>query len=102
MLEKKCQDLKPNTCPSPGCAKAAAEHAETVAKHAAQHAAKHAVKDVFAILGVDVDVPKEVEAFREILRFIKRVKKAADRGTLTAIGTVTAMIIVYAVSRIWE
>ena len=36
--------------------------------HAAE-AADTAVKKVFAILGVDVDVPKEVEQFRENLRF---------------------------------
>ena len=46
--QKKSRTLAPEHCP-----------------HVAE-AADTAVKKVFAILGVDVDVPKEVEQFREI------------------------------------
>lgn len=58
-----------------------------------KEAADEAVKKVFAILGVDVDVPKEVEQFRENLRFGASMRRAADKGMLTIIGVlVTAML----------
>ena len=56
-------------------------------------AADNAVKKVFAILGVDVDVPKEVEQFRQDLRFGATMRRAADRGMLAIIGALaTAML----------
>ena len=73
--EKKSRTLAPEHCP-----------------HATE-AADTAVKKVFAILGVDVDVPKEVEQFRENLRFGASMRRAADKGMLTIIGVlVTAML----------
>lgn len=58
-----------------------------------REAADEAVKKVFAILGVDVDVPKEVEQFRENLRFGASMRRAADKGMLAIIGVlVTAML----------
>ena len=57
-----------------------------------QAAADKAVKRVFAILGVDVDVPKEVESFREDLRFGGRVRRASDRFWVIAIGVIAAGI----------
>ena len=51
-----------------------------------KEAADAAVRKVFAILGVDVDVPKEVEEFRENLRFGASMRRAADKGMLTIIG----------------
>lgn len=73
--EKKSRTLVPEHCP-----------------HVAE-AADTAVKKVFAILGVDVDVPKEVEQFRENLRFGASMRRAADKGMLTIIGVlVTAML----------
>jgi len=58
-----------------------------------KEAADEAVKKVFAILGVDIDVPKEVEEFRENLRFGASMRRAADKGMLTIIGVlVTAML----------
>lgn len=58
-----------------------------------KEAADEAVKKVFAILGVDIDVPKEVEEFRENLRFGASMRRAADKGMLTVIGVlVTAML----------
>jgi len=53
-----------------------------------KEAADEAVKKVFAILGVDVDVPKEVEQFRENLRFGASMRRAADRGVLAIIGAI--------------
>ena len=56
-------------------------------------AADAAVKKVFAILGVNVDVPKEVEEFRENLRFGASLKKGADRGWLVLVGGVVTVIL---------
>ena len=53
-----------------------------------KEAADAAVKRVFAILGVDVDVPKEVEQFRENLRFGASMRRAADKGMLAIIGAI--------------
>lgn len=49
-------------------------------------AADQAVKKVFAILGVDIDKPESVEAFREDLRFGRKLRKAADHGSLVMIA----------------
>jgi len=68
--EKQACSLPPEYCP-----------------HAAE-AADTAVKKVFAILGVDVDVPKEVEQFRENLRFGASMRRAADKGMLAIIGAI--------------
>ena len=53
-----------------------------------KEAADEAVKKVFAILGVDVDVPKEEEQFRENLRFGANMRRAADKGMLAIIGAI--------------
>jgi hypothetical protein len=52
----------------------------------AEEAAEAAVKKVFAILGVDIDVPKDVETFRENLRFGASLRRYADRGMLAFVG----------------
>lgn len=58
----------------------------------AQQSAELAVKKVFAILGVDIDVPKEVEEFRENLRFGASMRRAADKGLIAFVGVlVTAL-----------
>ncbi len=58
---------EPHTCPSPGCAEP-------------DRAAREAVRQVFAILGVDIDKPHEVEEFRKSLRFGDQVRKVAGKG----------------------
>lgn len=59
----------------------------------AQESAELAVKRVFAILGVDIDVPKDVEEFRENLRFGATMRRTADKGMLAIIGVlVTALM----------
>ena len=55
-------------------------------------AASQAVKNVFSLLGVDVDVPKEVEAFRENLRFGASMRRAADKGFLAITGAIAVAI----------
>lgn len=67
------------------------------AEHCPQvhQAAEDAVRKVFAILGVDVDVPKEVEEFRENLRFGATMRRVADKGAMTIVGVlVTAVLAV--------
>ena len=51
-----------------------------------EESARQAVKMVFAILGVNVDEPKEVEEFRENLRFGASMRRAADKGWLVLAG----------------
>lgn len=46
----------------------------------ADKAAQTAVKDTFAIMGVDVDDPHDVEEFRRGLRFGNDMRKMADKG----------------------
>lgn len=55
-------------------------------------AAEEAVRKVFAILGVDVDVPSEVERFREDLRFGSTMRRAADRGTMALVVVIVGGI----------
>lgn len=53
-----------------------------------QASAEIAVKRVFSILGVDIDKPDQVEAFRENLRFGARLRKAADHGELVLVAAI--------------
>jgi len=65
-------DERRRDCPYPSC-------------HEPEAAAKRAVQQVFAILGVDVDDPKQVEEFREGLRFGRSMQKLAGRGIVAFI-----------------
>lgn len=60
--------------------------------HHANLVAELAVKRVFAILGVDIDKPSDVEEFRENLRFGATLRRAADRGWLAVITVVVGGI----------
>lgn len=64
------------------------DHTTECGSPTCQDAADRAVKKVFAILGVDIDRPESVEEFREDLRFGRRMRKAADHGTLAVVGLV--------------
>lgn len=55
-----------------------------------QEAAESAVRKVFAILGVNIDLPESVEDFRADLRFGKKMRKFADHGLLAFFGVVAA------------
>ncbi len=61
-------------------------------------AADQAVKKVFAIVGVDIDKPESVESFREDLRFGRKLRKAADHGSLV----LTALLISGMVYAMWD
>lgn len=76
MLEEKHQcTLPPQYCPH------------------VKEAADEAVKKVFAILGVDIEVPKEVEQFRENLRFGASMRRAADKGMFAIIGAIAVGVL---------
>jgi isopentenyldiphosphate isomerase len=55
-------------------------------------AADAAVRKVFAILGVNVDEPKEVEEFRENLRFGATMRRAADRTGMAVVGIIATAL----------
>ena len=65
-----------------------------MAKDFAEHAADKAVRKTFAILGVDVEDPRALEEFREDLRFGKRMRRAADKGFMTAVSVFTGALLV--------
>jgi hypothetical protein len=54
----------------------------------ADEAAEKAVQKTFAILGVDVDNPRQVEEFRMGLRFGEQLRKAADKGIIAFVTLV--------------
>lgn len=57
-----------------------------------QEIANESVKRVFAILGVDIDDPQQVEEFREDLRFGRRLRKYSDYGTMAVVAAVFVAI----------
>ena len=65
-----------------------------LAQSYAEEAASMAVKKTFAILGVDVDDPRALEDFREDLRFGKKMRRAVDKGFMTAIAVITGALMV--------
>lgn len=73
-----------------------AEHCPHVAQ-----AADDAVRKVFAILGVDIDVPKDVEQFRENLRFGASMRRAADKGVAVMFGAIASTLIVAGLAALW-
>lgn len=48
------------------------------------------IKKTFAILGVDIDNPESVEAFREDLRFGRKLRKMSDHGNFVIVAGVIA------------
>lgn len=59
----------------------------------ADDAADKAVKKTFAIFGVDVDSPKDLEEFRKDFRFSGDLRVMARRGTIVAVSVITAAAI---------
>lgn len=60
--------------------------------------AKAAVKEVFYMLGVDVDDPKQVEAFRRDIRFSGDLRRSAAKG----FGAFIAVLVTGAAAYIWS
>ena len=48
--------------------------------------ADKAVKTTFAILGVDIDDPKDVEDFRKDLRFSNQMRSFMDKGQIAFVS----------------
>lgn len=63
----------------------------------ARESAELAVKKVFAILGVNVDEPKEVEEFQANLRFGANMRRAADKGMLAFV----VLLVVALAAALW-
>ena len=63
----------------------------------AERTARLSVKKTFAILGVDIDKPEEVEEFRQDLRFAGAMRQYANRGTMA----IVAAVAVAAVAALW-
>ena len=81
-----------NSCDRPdGC---------SFATQIAAQASDLASKKTMAIMGVDVDDPKSVEAFREDLRFGGKLRKIAEQGVIAFIGVVTTAVAVFVVEAI--
>ncbi len=55
-------------------------------------AAKEAVKRTFAILGVDVDDPQQLEEFRKGLRFGEDLVIMSKRGKIAAMTTAIGLL----------
>lgn len=64
-------------------------------------AADAAVRKVFAILGVDIDVPREVSDFQASLRFTRAIHKAASVGALAILGTIGTTAMMWAKSKLF-
>ena len=68
-------------------------HTHEEVKDIINEAVKESSKELFAMLGVDVDNPKEVEEFRKDLRFGGTLRKAAEKGFLAAVVVITGTLI---------
>lgn len=62
------------------------------AEKMAEQAAEIALKKFSLILGVDLNDTESIEAFREDLRFGKKLRKAADHGFLTLFGVIAVAL----------
>ena len=85
--------------------RAMADHLGTGEEALAQRAADHAVKTVFANIGVDINDPKDLQRFRDDLRFGAMIRAAAQKGmiaALTAIVTAVVGAIWYAVTHLGQ
>ena len=85
--------------------RAMADHLGTGEAALAQRAADHAVKTVFANIGVDINDPKDLQRFRDDLRFGAMIRAAAQKGmiaALTAIVTAVVGAIWYAVTHLGQ
>lgn len=56
-------------------------------------AADKAVKDVFAILGVNVDEPREVENFRKGLRWGETMYRFTSRGAMATAVIIAGLVV---------
>ncbi len=67
----------------------------------AREAADIAVRKTFAILGVDLDSPKEVDAFRMDLRFAGELRLAAKESRKTVFRIALTILLTAIVGTAW-
>lgn len=58
-----------------------------------EESARKAVKETFAILGVDINDPRQVEEFRKSLRFSDELRTLADKGKLVVVSALVAALV---------
>ncbi len=61
------------------------------AEEAARAAANEAVRQTFAIMGVDIDKPENIEEYRKDLRFGGTLRKTAEKGITTFVMVLAGM-----------
>ncbi|MBQ7625902.1 MAG: hypothetical protein IJS87_02415 [Rhodocyclaceae bacterium] len=66
-----------------------------------EQAVDRSTRKVFAILGVDLNEPDDVEAFRKDLRFAQRMRELCEKG-LTAVIVAALSAIGYAIVEIFK
>lgn len=67
-----------------------------------EDAANAAVKKTFAILGVDIDDPAEVETFRSSLRFADTLNKIASKSSIAFIVALITVITTAICASVWN
>ena len=75
-------------------------HCDDDCPHAAE-IADAAVKKAFYVIGIDINDAKQVEAFREDLRFGSAMRKVASQGAMTALGLFITAIFSVVISKIF-
>jgi len=61
---------------------------ETQLEQLANSSATIAVQKTFAILGVDINEPRDIEDFRRDLRFASDLRRYAGHGTMAFVGAI--------------
>ncbi|WP_246164037.1 hypothetical protein [Roseospira marina] len=85
----------PNTAPD--CDADRCPYADDLVDRIAANVGRHAAREFFAMLGVDVRKPAEVEEFRRDLRFAGFLRRHTDK----AIGGVITAIALGALALLW-
>lgn len=83
MLDSNCPRPEPTECP----------HAED--------SAERAVKKTFAILGIDIDKPEQIEEFRRDLRFAGDLRKEISDGRRSIRNALIGLIAAGIVGALW-
>jgi len=58
-----------------------------------EESAKRAVKETFAILGVDINDPRQVEDFRKSLRFGDELRTLADKSKIVVVTVLVGALL---------
>ena len=58
-----------------------------------KRAAREAVKETFAILGIDINDPKQVSEFQQDLRFGRSMRCMANKGLMAAFAAICVSMV---------